>query len=95
MAVPYMRDSHLDYQQEAAPRHQEAQGRALRHNRVFRDALVALAPAVVPEDHIEFLLSQILHILNNGRYLVWLISSTTQLKEGNRDITDDANHHLY
>ena len=50
MAVPYMRDSHLDYQQEAAPRRKEAQGRALRHNRAFRDALVALAPAVVAED---------------------------------------------
>jgi hypothetical protein len=95
VALPHLRDTNLGDKQEKTPTHKEAQRRALHLYRTLRDALVALAPAVVPEDHIEFLLSQILHILNNGRYLVWLISSTTQLKEGNHDITDDAKHHLY
>ncbi len=71
-----MRDSYLDYQQEAAPRHKEAQGRALHYDRAFQDALLALAPAVVAEDFVNLLLSQILHILYNGGYLIGLISGT-------------------
>ena len=39
MAVPYMRDSHLDYQQEATPKYKEAQGRALHYERAVRDPL--------------------------------------------------------
>ena len=81
MAVPYMRDPHLDYQQEETPRYKEAQGRALHYERAVRDPSVALAPAVVPKDPVKFLLSQILHILYNGRYLIGLIPGTAQFKE--------------
>ena len=81
MAVPYMRDSHLDYQQEATPKYKEAQGRALHYQRAIRDPSIALAPAVVPEDYVKLLLSQFLHILDNGGYPIGLISGTTQFKE--------------
>ena len=77
-----MRDSNLDYQQEATPRYKKAQGGALHYERAIRDPSIALAPAVVPEDYVKLLLSQFLHILNNGRYLIGLISGTAQFKEG-------------
>ena len=67
---------------EAAPGHKEAQGGALHYNRAFRDASVALAPVVVSEDFVNLLLSQFLHILYNGGYLIGLISGTAQFKEG-------------
>ncbi len=95
MAVPHMRDSHLDYQQEAAaPRHKEAQGCALRHNRVCRDASVALAPAVAAEDFVKSPLSQFLNILYNGEYLIGLISGTTQFQKCYSHIACNAEYHI-
>jgi hypothetical protein len=50
---------------------------------------------VVPEDPVKFLLSQILHILNNGGYLIGLISSTAQLKESYRNVTKYTENHIH
>ncbi|MFM7978083.1 MAG: hypothetical protein ACKPKO_02100, partial [Candidatus Fonsibacter sp.] len=63
--------------------------------RTLRDASVALALTVVVEDSVYLHVSQFLHVLYNSRHLVWLVSSTAQLKEGNHDIADDAENHLY
>jgi hypothetical protein len=90
-----MRDSHLDYQQEAAPRHKEAQGCALHYDRAFRDASVALAPALVAEGFVNLLLSQVLHILYNGGYLIGLIYCTAQLKEGYCDVAKHTENHIH
>ena len=54
----------------------KAQGGDLHYNRAFRDESVALAPVVVSEDFVNLLLSQILHILYNGGYLIGLVSGT-------------------
>ena len=48
---------------------------------MLRDALAALAFAVVAEDLLNLLLSQALHVLNNSRNLVRLAPGTAQLKE--------------
>ena len=77
MAVPHLRNTHLGDEQEEAPLHKEAQGRALHHNRTLRDALVTLAlTAVVAEDSLYLLLSQLLHVVDNGRHLVWLVPTS-------------------
>ena len=72
-------------EQEEAPLHEEAQGRALRNNRTLRDALAALAFAVVAEDLLNLLLSQLLNVEQDCRNLVWLAPGTAQLKEGYHD----------
>ena len=96
MAVPHLRNTHLGDEQEEAPLHQEAQGRALHHNRTLRDVLVALAlsAAVVAEDPLCLLCCQLLHVADNGRHLVWLVSGTAQLKKSYHDVSDDAENQI-
>jgi hypothetical protein len=73
-----------------APLHNEAQGRALHNNRTLRDALAALAFVVVAEDLLNLLLSQLLHVEQDCRNLVWLAPGTAQFKESYRYVADEA-----
>ena len=95
MALPHLRDTNLGDKREKAPTYKEAHGRALHLDRTLRDALVALALTVVVEDSVDLLLSHFHHVLCNSRHLVWLVSGTAQLKDGNRDITDDAENRVH
>ena len=75
VALPRLRDANLGDKQETTPTDKEAHRRALHLNGTLRDALVALALAVVVEDSVD-LLSQLLHVLDDTRHPVWLVSGT-------------------
>ena len=85
VAVPHLRHSSVGDEQEKTSTNKEAQRRALNLNRTLRDALAALALVVVAEDLLSLLLSQLLHVEQDCRNLVWLAPGTAQLKEGYRD----------
>ena len=85
MVVPRLRDTNLGDKQAQAPLREEAQGRALHNTRTLRDVLAALAIVVVAEDLLNLLLSQLLHVEQDCRNLVWLAPGTAQLKEGYHD----------